>query len=53
MLFKIYFLKFKQDEYPKVLSTKEKRFLNSGGIIGYLSDFYEIISNANLSIGTP
>ena len=29
--------------YPEV-SDKEKRFLNSGGIIGYASDLYEILT---------
>ena len=37
---------FKSD-YPEV-GVDEKRFLNSGGIIGYANSFYEIISSANL-----
>lgn len=36
-----------KDMYPPV-SANEKRFLNSGGIIGYASSFYELISNAHL-----
>ncbi len=32
-----------KDQYPEV-SPKEKRFLNSGGIIGYAKDFYEIVT---------
>lgn len=31
------------DSYPKV-AENEKRYLNSGGFIGYASDIYEIIT---------
>lgn len=31
-----------KDEYPEV-GENEKRFLNSGGIIGYANDLYELI----------
>lgn len=35
------------DDYP-VVEENEKRFLNSGGIIGYASDFYKIITSSQI-----
>ncbi|XP_059152546.1 procollagen-lysine,2-oxoglutarate 5-dioxygenase 1-like isoform X2 [Physella acuta] len=36
------------DKYPKVKDS-EKRFLNSGGFIGYAKEVYEILSNQPIS----
>ena len=36
-----------EDEYPKV-EPHQKRFLNSGGFIGYAADIYSIITNSKL-----
>ena len=36
-----------KDDYPPV-GENEKRFLNSGGFIGYATDLYEIISSSTL-----
>ena len=38
---------FLKDLYP-VLEPNEKRFLNSGGIIGYANYLYDMIATANL-----
>ena len=40
-------IKIEKDDYPEV-GKNEKRFLNSGGIIGYATDIYEIIAESNL-----
>jgi hypothetical protein len=37
-----------KEEYPKVEST-QKRFLNSGGIIGYVTDLYEILTSSKVA----
>ena len=36
-----------KDDYPRV-ELNEKRFLNSGGFIGYASSVYEIISTSEI-----
>lgn len=39
-----------KDDYPAV-GKNEKRFLNSGGIIGYATDLYDIVADSNLKDG--
>ena len=36
-----------QNDYPEV-SANEKRFLNSGGMMGYITDLIEIINLATI-----